>query len=72
MLRLEGFGGGWMGGPITTPGLTVEMEKDGLERWAVMFSSFEGVMWGEKGENEIGGYRCYLVFIAKFPDSSFG
>lgn len=32
MLRLEGLGGGWMGGPITTPGLTVEMEKDGFRR----------------------------------------
>lgn len=30
ILRFEGLGGGWMGGPITTPGLTVEMEKGGF------------------------------------------
>lgn len=45
-LRLEGFGGGWMGGPITTPGLTAEMEKGGLEM-VVSFSPFEGC--GGKG-----------------------
>lgn len=48
MLRLEGFEGGWMGGPITTPGLTVEMEKGGLERWVVIFSSFWGCYVGRK------------------------
>lgn len=65
-LRLEGFGGGWMGGPITTPGLTVEMEKGGLEM-VVRFSPFE-----RSGGDEIGDYKCcYLVFIAKFPDCSF-
>lgn len=35
-LRFEGLGGGWMGGPITTPGLTAEMEKGGFkwgDRW---------------------------------------
>lgn len=47
MLRLEGFGGGWMGGPITTPGLTVEMGKDGLEM-VVRFSPFEAI-WGKGG-----------------------
>lgn len=35
-----------MGGPITTPGLTAEMEKGGLEM-VVSFSPFEGC--GGKG-----------------------
>lgn len=30
MLRLDGLRGGWIGGPITTPGLTAEMEKGGF------------------------------------------
>ena len=29
MFRAEGSGGGWTGGPVTTPGRTDEMEKGG-------------------------------------------